>query len=90
MNETEAMEMVVGYVLINTEMKREREIYEKLIEEPKIEEAHLLAGEYDIIVKLASDDHSELGNFIIEKIRNLDGIKSTLTLAAGYTYLDRS
>ncbi len=77
--------MAIGYVLINTEMKRERDVYDRLREQELITEVTALSGEYDIIAKVESEDHNALGNYIINNIRKLDGIKHTTTFAAGYS-----
>ena len=78
--------MVIGYVLINTDMKCEKDIYDQLRSKEGITEVQLLSGEFDLIAKVESSDHNTLGNYIINNIRNLNGIKRTTTLAAGYTY----
>lgn len=77
--------MVIGYVLINTEMKRERDVYEHLVTKQLITDVQLLSGEFDLIAKVESEDHNALANYIIDNIRCLDGVKHTTTLAAGYS-----
>lgn len=71
---------MVGYILVITEADREREVYEQLIRIKKIQEAHILFGEYDLIVKTESRDFNSLGRFVLRKIRSISGVMDTETL----------
>ena len=47
---------------------------------PEVIENHLLFGEYDLIVKVISDNVNLLGKVVSEKIRTIPGIVDTTTL----------
>lgn len=70
----------IGFVLIDIEPNREKEVYEILLKLPQIVELYPLFGEYDIIAKVEADSFDEIGNFVVQKIRSLDGVKATKTL----------
>ncbi|MEM2873930.1 MAG: Lrp/AsnC ligand binding domain-containing protein [Candidatus Nanoarchaeia archaeon] len=72
--------MPSAYVLIRSDSGMEKEIIDDLLEFDEIEEAELIYGEWDIIVKLKVDEISQLGNFILENIRSIKGVKQTSTL----------
>ncbi len=70
----------IAYVLINAEIGSEREILEELKSIPEIEEAYLLYGVYDIIVKLRAEDNDKIREIMLTKIRQIRRIRSTLTM----------
>ena len=72
--------MVNAYVLINCEMGSEKSILEQLKTMDGIQNASVVYGAYDIIVKLASATDQELRETISNKIRKIEKIRSTLTL----------
>jgi len=72
--------MVAAYILIISESGAEKHIVEELLDEDGIEDADLVYGEYDIIAKVNIPDISMLADFILEKIRPINGIKRTSTL----------
>lgn len=72
--------MTVGYVLINTVPTKERIVYNKLSELPKIVEIEPLFGEYELIVKVDEEDIEKLGDLIVKEIRTVDGVTDTKTL----------
>jgi DNA-binding Lrp family transcriptional regulator len=72
--------MVVGFVLINTAPAHEHEVYNKLRREQQIVELNPLFGEYDLIVKIESNDFNQLGNIVLDNIRSVKGVIDTKTL----------
>jgi DNA-binding Lrp family transcriptional regulator len=60
-------------VLINTNPKKEHQIYNKLSNESKIIKIRPLFREYDLIAKVKTDNKEKLGIFISTKIRPLEG-----------------
>ncbi len=71
----------IGFVLIDIEPNREKEVYEKLIKLPRIVELYPLFGEYDLIAKVEADSFDTIGDFVVQSIRSVDGVKATKTLA---------
>jgi DNA-binding Lrp family transcriptional regulator len=57
-----------------------RSVVDKLRTIPNVEEAELLFGDYDAIVKLKGDKMHDIENLIIEKISTVDGVISNVTL----------
>jgi DNA-binding Lrp family transcriptional regulator len=69
----------MAYVLINTEIGTEEEVFEKLRRNPSVREVYTIFGVYDIIIRVECETKEKL-NQTINKIRRLDTVRSTLTL----------
>jgi len=71
----------IGFVLIDIEPKREKEVYQKLLKIEQIVELYPLFGEFDLIAKVEADTYDEIGTVVLHKVRAIDGVKATRTLA---------
>lgn len=69
----------IGFVLIDIEPTREKEIYERLLKLEQIVELYPLFGEYDLIAKVEVESYDAIGT-VVSKIRMLEGVKATKTL----------
>jgi len=61
--------------------KHEKEVFNTLTKLLEVIEIHPLFGEYDLIAKVESAGYENIGE-IVNKIRTIDGITDTQTLAA--------
>ena len=50
-----------------------------------VEEAHLISGEWDILLKVRGSSMKEIGELVIDKIRGMHGVAKTLTCTVFYT-----
>ncbi|HEX9339615.1 MAG TPA: Lrp/AsnC ligand binding domain-containing protein [Thermoplasmata archaeon] len=71
----------IGFVLIDIEPTREKEVYQKLMKVEHIVELYPLFGEYDLIAKVEADSFDAIGDIVISKIRAIEGVRATKTLA---------
>ncbi len=71
----------IGFVLIDIEPTREKEVYEKLLKIEHVVELYPLFGEYDLIAKVEADNYDEIGAIVVSKVRVIEGVKATKTLA---------
>ena len=46
-----------------------------------IVELYPLFGEYDLIAKVEADSYEAIGKLVVSKIRSVEGVKATKTLA---------
>ena len=60
---------------------RESEVFNKLSKLHEVIEVHPLLREYDLIAKIETKDYESIGEIVIHKIRTIDGILYTSTLA---------
>ncbi len=72
------MEMV--YVLIVCKTGSEQHVIEKLLMINEIKEVNQLWGAYDVMVKVVGSTLDDVREIITEKIRMIEGIKTTVSL----------
>ena len=77
--------MVEAYLLVKISKQKEaygsaRSVVEKLMMLKGVENAELLFGDYDAIVKLNAPKTHDIENLVIEEISMVEGIESTNTL----------
>ncbi len=47
---------------------------------PNVEDAFVVTGDYDIILKVRFPDYDEFQHFLVEKVGKIDGVKKTRTM----------
>jgi len=72
--------MAIGFALLSISPLYEKSVFESLKNVSEIIEIHPLFGEYDILVKIQTEDIDTIGEVVIKKIRALKGIVDTKTL----------
>jgi len=77
--------MVEAYILLKISTQREvygfsRSVVEKLRSMTGVENAELLFGDYDAIVKFKASKIHDIENLVIEEISMIEGVESTVTL----------
>ncbi len=72
--------MATAFVLINSEMGLEEEVLTALGKIDSVVEANVVYGVYDLVAKVHGTSSEELKNTILTKIRNLENVRSTLTM----------
>lgn len=69
-----------AYILVSLQEANEEKMLEKLLKNPEVKDAKIVFGEWDMIVKIELETTEELGKFVMEKIRHLDGVRMTSSL----------
>jgi Lrp/AsnC family transcriptional regulator, leucine-responsive regulatory protein len=69
-----------AYVLIALDDASVEGIVEDFRDMEEVVEAHILFGEWDVILKVKSSEPEAIGSFVLEKIRSRDEVKLTSTL----------
>ena len=57
----------------------QREIADKIAKFPEVLETHLISGNWDILIKIKAKNVDEVGKFVIDKLRKVEGIEKTLS-----------
>jgi len=70
----------MAYVLIVSETGSEQLVIEKLLIIDEIKEVNQVWGAYDVVVKVVGTTMDAVREIIKEKIRMIDGIKTTFSL----------
>jgi DNA-binding Lrp family transcriptional regulator len=47
---------------------------------PNVEDAFVVTGDYDIILKVRFPDYDEFQHFLVEKVGKINGVKKTRTM----------
>ena len=58
----------------------QREVAEKIANLPEIQEVHIIAGDWNMIAKVREKDVEGLGKAVLDKIREIKGVKETVSL----------
>ncbi|MBO3804093.1 MAG: Lrp/AsnC family transcriptional regulator [Candidatus Brockarchaeota archaeon] len=79
--------MVEAYILVKISTQTEiygynRSVVEKISKMEGVENAQLLFGDYDAIVKLNVPKIHDVENLVIEEISMIPGVEATVTLLA--------
>jgi len=72
--------LVMAFVLINTKIGSEKETSEALREIPEVKVAYSVYGLYDIITQIEVETQDELKQVVRQRIRRIEGVRSTITM----------
>ena len=81
-----------AFVLIDATPGKEKDILKKLLEYYEVTEAHILTGQYDLIVVLeiklyGREVFATITNVVVEKIRKLKDVRDTRTIFPTYSMI---
>lgn len=71
--------MVYAYILIQTEVGRAAAVASEIANITGVTTSEDVTGPYDVIVRAGADDVDELGQLVVAKVQNVEGITRTLT-----------
>ncbi len=74
------MSNVGAFILIQSKIGSERDVYNKLQELDEVEHVNELFGEWDLIAKIGTDSTEHLDGFLSDIIRKIEGVKLTSTI----------
>ena len=72
--------MSKAYVLINVGSGLEDKVLEEIKKTQGVKEVYVSYGVYDLVVKVAADSAEEMKEIVTRRLRNVNGVSSTLTL----------
>ncbi len=72
--------VTVNYLLPSGKKLRQEDIAKNIKKLANVEEVNIMTGVTDILVKVRVKDIDELNNFIIKRLREIDGIDKTQTM----------
>jgi len=59
----------------------QRELAKRISTLPGIYEVHIISGEYDLFLKVRGPSLEDIGNIVVDKLRQIKGVGKTLTCA---------
>jgi DNA-binding Lrp family transcriptional regulator len=74
--------MVRAFVMIKTAAGKSEELLESATDIIGIDEAHIVAGEYDIIAEASGEEVYDVMHSVATRIRDLEGVTDTRTYIA--------
>jgi Lrp/AsnC family leucine-responsive transcriptional regulator len=69
----------VSYRLKEGAQQSQRKIAKEIAKFPEVQEAHIITGDWDILIKVKEKEVAAIGKFVIDKLRLVEGIEKTLT-----------
>lgn len=66
----------------------QRALAKKISVMKNVEEVHIIAGEWDLIVKVRGKTVEDIGSYVVDQLRNIEGVEKTMTIVAFETVLD--
>ena len=70
------------FVQVKCDLGRAYEVADEAVELEQVSEVHSISGQYDLMVKCYLEDSQDIGQFVVETIQPLPGVKDTFTLIA--------
>ena len=67
-----------------------REVAKKIASIPNVMEVHIIAGEWDILVKARGRNITEIGDFVIDRLRKIKGVGRSFTSTVWVTAKESS
>ncbi|MEM4246481.1 MAG: Lrp/AsnC family transcriptional regulator, partial [Candidatus Bathyarchaeia archaeon] len=72
--------LTVNYSLPSGKKIHQMEVARSIRSFSEVEEVKILAGVTDILIRVRTHDIDELNNFVINKLREIDGVDKTQTM----------
>ena len=74
------MLLTVTYTLPDGKKLRQEDIAKTIKKLEEVEEVNIMTGITDILIKVRIKDIDQLNTFVIDKLRNIEGIDKTQTM----------
>ncbi|MFW9846043.1 MAG: Lrp/AsnC family transcriptional regulator [Candidatus Thorarchaeota archaeon] len=71
--------MITAFIMAKIESAKAREILIHIRKLEEVEEAHLIYGAYDLLIKGVFKTPESLSAFVVDSLRKVDGVKDTVT-----------
>lgn len=77
------------FVLFDSGKKiTEKELASRIAKMRDVEEVHIVTGEWDLLLKVRAKSMELLGNMVLDKLREMEGVAKTQTIAIFQTVKD--
>ncbi|MDH5402855.1 MAG: Lrp/AsnC family transcriptional regulator [Candidatus Heimdallarchaeota archaeon] len=77
---------LVAFIMLNFDKTEtnlpQDEVAKQMANLPIVQEVHLIAGEYDIILKVTAKDIDDLGQFVTKTLKKIKGVGSSRTFVS--------
>jgi DNA-binding Lrp family transcriptional regulator len=70
------------FVMVKCELGRAYEVADEAVDVEQVSEVHSISGQYDLMLKCYLEDGGDIGQFVVDTVQELPGVKDTFTLIA--------
>jgi DNA-binding Lrp family transcriptional regulator len=81
---------ILAYVLFKVASGTERDVSQKLIDFDEVIQADIVFGEYDVIVRMTTENLDTLEDFVSQKVRTVPNVLVTSTMIISREYKGKS
>lgn len=71
--------VIVAFIMAKVDSVRSREILSHVKSLENVEEAYLIYGAYDLLIKGVFDTPEALSSFVVDTLRKIEGVRDTVT-----------
>ncbi len=57
----------------------QRDVARSVVRLPGVSEVHIISGEWDLLIKVRGRDVEEIGKIVVDRLREIPGIRNTMT-----------
>ncbi|MHA1935407.1 MAG: Lrp/AsnC family transcriptional regulator [Candidatus Thorarchaeota archaeon] len=69
----------MAFIMAKIESAQARAILDKVTDLEEVQEAYLIYGAYDLLIKGVFKTPEALSSFVVDQLRKIDGVKDTVT-----------
>lgn len=70
------------FIQIKCDLGRAYAVADTVVDLEQVSEVHSISGQYDLMLKCFLDDGQDIGQFVVDNIQTVPGVKDTFTLIA--------
>lgn len=70
------------FVMMKCELGQAYQVADQAVDIERVSEVHSISGQYDLMVKCYLDDGQDIGQFVVDTLQVIPGVKDTFTLIA--------
>jgi DNA-binding Lrp family transcriptional regulator len=71
--------VIIAFIMAKVESTKSRAILDQVRSLDEVEEAYLIYGAYDLLIKCVFKTPEALSSFVVNDLRKVDGVKDTIT-----------
>ncbi|MHA1667575.1 MAG: Lrp/AsnC family transcriptional regulator [Candidatus Heimdallarchaeaceae archaeon] len=74
---------VTAFILVaydTSSKKSQRGVAKEISKLPFVQEVHIITGEWDMLLKVRGKNSEEIGKFVLDKLREIEGVLKTVTV----------
>ncbi len=72
--------MVLAYIMVRVDAGAERDVLGQLKGMSEVKDAHVIYGEWDLILKIDVKSVEDITAFVVDKLRKIKSVKLTSTM----------